>query len=113
MAKTISVKGKVYTMPEVGKKEYFEYLKEFDKLMKKDKKGEPYDYDDYVDMANCIAMIYNNQFKGQDIIDDDEIMVEDIIANFMYVEIAKNLRVNNKMDKYKKAFQNGKGTKRK
>lgn len=113
MAKTICVKGKVYTMPEVGKKEYFEYLKVFNGLMKKDQKGTPYNYDDYVDMANCIAMIYQYQFTGQDIVDDDNIAVEDIITNFMYVEVEKNMRVNNKLDKYKKAFQNGKGTRKK
>lgn len=113
MAKTICVKGKVYTMPEVGKKEYFEYLKVFDGLMKKDQKGVPYDYDDYVKMANCLAMIYQYQFKGQDIIDDDSIAVEDILTNFLYVEIEKKMRVDSKLNKYKKAFQNGKGTKKK
>lgn len=113
MAKTICVKGKVYTMPEVGKKEYFEYLKIFNGLAEKDRKKVLYSYEDYVDMANCIAMIYKNQFTGQDIIDDDDIAIDEIITNFMYVEAEKTMRVNNKMDKYRKAFQNGKGAKKK
>lgn len=113
MAKTIVVKGKTYTMPEVGKKEYFEYLKLFNKLMEKDKKNIVYNYDDYVDMSNCIAMIYKNQFTGKDIIDDDNIMVEDITSNFMYIELEKSMRVNDKMNKYRKAFQNGKGSRKK
>lgn len=112
MAKSFIVKRKQYQMPEVGKNDYFKYLEVFNGLMKKDQKGIPYDYDDYCKMADCIAMIYGYQFTAQDILEDGDIQVEDIITEFMYVEIMKNERVNKKVNKYRAAFQNGKGSKK-
>lgn len=112
MAKVFCVKGVTYTLPKIGKKEYFKYLDVFDRLQSKDATNALYNYQDYKDMADALALVYGNKFTGDDIIDDDNIEVEDIMTEFMYVEMQKTARVENNLNKYRKAFQNGKNPKK-
>lgn len=102
----IVVKNKEYQSGKMVRSKYKIYGDVRNKLTEKEKNKEPYSEEDLDAMVNVLVKVYDNQFTEEDINDDMDIA--DIIFNFSSIDFDIGIKLDNKVEKVKRAFMKGK-----
>ena len=109
MKKTIIINGKEYEMPKVSADMYIEYLSARDDILGEDRKGALYSAKQFNKMITTIVKLYDNQFTVEELKNPDTgLSAAGIIIEFMSLEATLGTEVDEKIEKIKENFINGK-----
>lgn len=94
----ITIKNKEFDSGKMTLSKYKKYTEIRDKLSEKD----GYTYEDLEDMIDILVFVFDNQFTKEDIEEDFE--VDEIIYNFLRVDIEIVEKLDKKIEKTNKLF---------
>lgn len=94
----ITIKNKEFDSGKMTLSKYKKYTEVRDKLSEKD----GYTYEDLEDMIDISVFVFDNQFTKEDIEEDFE--VDEIIYNFLRIDIEIVEKLDNKIKKTNKLF---------
>ncbi|MBN1044913.1 hypothetical protein DVW08_05940 [Clostridium botulinum] len=98
--------GKEYKVDKINRKKNTIFNEAYEKIKVKAETNAEFNDNDLDLMVETIVKLYDEQFTEDEV--NEEMEVADIIFNFMQVQIEIQSKLNNKIEKAKKAFLKGK-----
>ena len=94
----ITIKNKEFNSKKMTLSNYKKYTEVRDRISEKD----GYSYEDLEDMIDVLVFTFDNQFTNDDI--EEDLEVDEIIYNFLRLDIEIFEKLNKKIDKTNKLF---------
>lgn len=109
-ASKIIINKKEYTRPQkMDTMAYLDYLDVRERINAIDEKeNSMYKRKDFEDMVECIVHSFGDQFTAADVMGKDGLSPADIMAQFIFIELAQAEEVNKRAEKLQKNFSGSK-----